>query len=493
MKDNQIGFFQQRNKIVGILLILCYLLGLISSYSSGVQMKGIIVYSIVGAFVVIPVLFCTFKKLFTDKLHYYVSVSLMVLVFSMVSSSPKFSNYLMIYFGLAVVMIYNQFKSIGITAGIGIILSNYFFLKFNEEMFYGADMRVLISLNVINIVIVCMFLAQAYLGEKMIKKMAEDQEDVIKGKEMVDSLLIQVQESLAVLQEFSHNFRHSVDKTNTISSELTLAFSEISNGIESQASSVTEMNESMSDVAIDISKVSEHSKSLLAISADASTSSKDGMELIQTLDKEIQYVSKTVHNTTNLMKDLNEESANIEVILTKINEVTEQTNLLALNAAIEAARAGEAGKGFAVVAGEVKKLAETSKQSTTEIASILSGIKQKTEEVTKQVLAGQAAVEKSLEVTESTKKHFDSLQANSYLALTKSDELEDRLDKLVSHSERIVDEISSLSSVSEQSSAAVEEVLASVEEQNSQIHSMVEAYRELETLTKQLNELISAK
>ena len=64
----------------------------------------------------------------------------------------------------------------------------------------------------------------------------------------------------------------------------------------------------------------------------------------------------------------------IEDVLIIINDIADQTKLLALNATIESARAGEAGRGFAVVANEIKSLADNTKNSISNIKSVVAKI-----------------------------------------------------------------------------------------------------------------------
>jgi methyl-accepting chemotaxis protein len=66
----------------------------------------------------------------------------------------------------------------------------------------------------------------------------------------------------------------------------------------------------------------------------------------------------------------------IKIIIDKIREISEQTNLLALNASIEASRVGEQGKGFAVVAGEVKKLAEQTNVTISDVEGIIQQVRE---------------------------------------------------------------------------------------------------------------------
>ena len=102
-----------------------------------------------------------------------------------------------------------------------------------------------------------------------------------------------------------------------------------------------------------------------------SKSLDENISTMQNLKHKVQVIAELIIELTDYIKQIG-STVNI------VENISEQTNMLALNAAVEAARAGEYGKGFAVVAGEIRKLADESKQATTKITTLVSEIEQTT-------------------------------------------------------------------------------------------------------------------
>jgi len=141
---------------------------------------------------------------------------------------------------------------------------------------------------------------------------------------------------------------------------------------------------------------------------------KTAIGSIDKAKKEVDSLNESVHKTydremqmSERLKVLSHDAEQVKGVLDIINDIADQTNLLALNAAIEAARAGEHGRGFAVVADEVRKLAERTQKSLTEINATINVIVQAINDVGEQMEQSSSDSQKMVDISTNVNNEID--------------------------------------------------------------------------------------
>lgn len=180
--------------------------------------------------------------------------------------------------------------------------------------------------------------------------------------------------------EQTHNIIHKVSGASaqlaSAAEELSAVTEELSQNNDSAKNEIDQVATAMNEMTATVGEVASNASNVVNIATDTDEQAKNGNQVVGNVSDIIERLAGEITNTTDVIKNLEQQSDNIGVVLDVIKNISEQTNLLALNAAIEAARAGDQGRGFAVVADEVRTLAGKTQESASQIEEMIAKLQE---------------------------------------------------------------------------------------------------------------------
>ncbi|GMA56412.1 methyl-accepting chemotaxis protein [Alicyclobacillus sacchari] len=284
----------------------------------------------------------------------------------------------------------------------------------------------------------------------------------------------------------SEQLTASAEENTRATEQITNVVGELAASVMEQSDRAKRDRERVDSLASNVEEVAT-SASVVAQVAEATAEEADrGSKSAESAVQQMEVLGRSFTELSTSIQELTGYSGQIHSIIEVIQSIATQTNLLALNAAIEAARAGESGRGFAVVAGEIRKLADQSSSSASEIQELIESMQTRMEDVSSFMEASQQDVQHGIEAVDHARDLFGNIRAGVVALAEEIRSVTSASQAMAASANSLREFIAQVESATVETSAGMQTVSASTEEQLASMEEISASAASLAELAEQM-------
>jgi len=345
-------------------------------------------------------------------------------------------------------------------AGAALMLVSYIY----GGASFGLERNHIVAHMLFFLMIVAILFSFQRIANRMTEQIAETQRSMQELLDNTERQSASLRENVRVVSDNMEVVSAGSRENATSFDEMNIAVQEVTHGAVSQNELLGGVTESIRVSGDQLGGLMESLRQLREKSGAAADSSHRGDEIVEGLHRLIGEFESQVRAAADEVNRLaGQVSASSELIGT-IQEISSQTNLLSLNASIEAARAGESGRGFAVVADEIRKLADLSAKAAEQISGNLTLVGGHSDITQRSMQSIAVRMQECMGMVSETRDVFASITSAVDQVSESVLHCDDQIGTVRASSDEIERSSESLAAIGEQSTAAMQQVSASLVE-----------------------------